>query len=403
VCNASSFARPVDRATNTDITSVGITYFAGRSRTGDDAHLAAALTTEVATQLLSARMRVNQRAARRTGDNLLTVKLSDGGGYADVDLSLTGSVFREGDLLRTNVRVTRTSDGAILWSGTKARPILELPILARLVAQEVAVRIGARLTTPAPGAVNQKSADIYELTLRGTFLRSRYAPSELARAIDFFNQAIVLDPAANSVRVSREQAELRLLTWGGAGDSLERALVSRGLVRRVLERDRDEAERLVDEADAEMRDGESAHACRLLNTAIDADARSSPAYALRSIVRARGGDVREAFGDAEIVSQLGRPRWGAALRALVANRSGDTTSARLRARQLIAETRTIRGPIAFWDARLIAAALVETGYVADAQAVVRRIDSRDPRIAWLRSDPLLQPRPAPLRRSRSAG
>src|SRR6476469_3789762 len=74
-CSSSTFARRIDRAANSDITSVGITYFAGRSRTGDDAHIAAALTQEVATQLLSARVRTtapNGRASTR----LLTVKLS---------------------------------------------------------------------------------------------------------------------------------------------------------------------------------------------------------------------------------------------------------------------------------------------------------------------------------------
>jgi hypothetical protein len=171
----------------------------------------------------------------------------------------------------------------------------------------------------------------------------------------------------------------------------------------VLERDRDESERLVEEADGEMRDNQPVHACQLLNTAIDADARSSPAYALRAIVRARGGDVREAFGDAEVVAQLGRPRWGDAIRAVVLNRSGDTTSSRRQARRLIADTRKIRGPISFWDARFIAAALVETGYAADAQAILRRINGRDPRVAWLRNDPLLQPRAITSRRGRASG
>ena len=38
----------------------------------------------------------------------------------------------------------------------------------------------------------------------------------------------------------------------------------------------------------------------------------------------------------------------------------------------------------------MAAALIETGYVSEAQALLRRIDESDPRIAWLRADPLLR-------------
>src|SRR6476620_11524857 len=77
-----------------DVNSIGVAYFAGRSRGGDDAHLAAALTTELANQLLSARTR-SPDPHRRDADRLLVVKLSEGGGFADVDLSLTGSVFRD--------------------------------------------------------------------------------------------------------------------------------------------------------------------------------------------------------------------------------------------------------------------------------------------------------------------
>jgi TolB-like protein len=397
-CTSPSAIRRVTRVANADITSVGITYFAGRSREGDDAHLASALTNELAMQLLSARVRVDASTRDAAAGKLLTVKLSEGGGFADVALSLTGAVFREGDRLRTTVKLTRTGDGAILWSGTKIRPIQDLPILARLVAQEVAVRIGARLTAQTPRPAAQKSAEIYELILRGTYIRSRYDPDAQVEAIEYLNEALALDPSAHVALAARDQAQLRLLTWGGNGDSLENDLRSRGLLRRVLERNREESERLIDEADAEIREGQSAHACQLLNTAIDLDGRAAPAYALRAIVRARGGEVREAFGDAETVSQLGRPRWGNALRALVSNRSGDTTSARLRARRIVADAKKISGPLSFWDARLMAAALTETGYVNEAQALIRRIDARDPRIAWLRSDPLLAPRARPASR-----
>jgi hypothetical protein len=63
----------------------------------------------------------------------------------------------------------------------------------------------------------------------------------------------------------------------------------------------------------------------------------------------------------------------------------------------------MRGSIGFWDARFMAIALVETGYLDEAQGVLRRIDARDPRLSWLRNDPLLLPRPSVIRRPRRAG
>jgi TolB-like protein len=200
-CSAPSIARRSTRLANEDLTSVGITYFAGRSRGGDDAHLAAALTKELANQLLSARIKADGPTVRtRGGNRLLTVKLSDGGGFADVALSLTGAVFREGEQLRTSVKLTRTEDGAILWSGTKVRPIQDLPILARLVAQEVAVRIGAQLTAQSPRPAEQKSAEIYELILQGLYSRSRYHPESLVEAKHHHHKALELDPTPRLAR-----------------------------------------------------------------------------------------------------------------------------------------------------------------------------------------------------------
>jgi hypothetical protein len=346
------------------------------------------MTTELANQLLSARPAASSRAK---GDppRLLVVKLSEGGGFADVDLSMTGAVFRDENGLRTTVKLTRTSDGSVVWSGTKARPLLELPMLARLIAQEVAVRIGAHLTAPAP-RVREKSPAVYELLLRGTYIPSRYDPEQLVDAIGYFNDALKLDPGAAGARDLRETAQLRLVAWGGSGSALERQLLASGALSRIQDRRLDESERLVEEADGEMRDGVPVHACQLLNAAIDRDARSAPAYALRSLIRARGGEVREAFADAEVVTQLGRPVWGNSLRAVALRRTGDTTAARQQTRQLLADARRRTGPLPFWDARFMAIALAEMNDWTAVQSMLRRIDPRDPRLAWLRRDPTLR-------------
>jgi hypothetical protein len=383
-----------------EVNSIGVAYFAGRSRGGNDAHLAAALTTELASQLLSARPRASGTRAKDTG-RLLVVKLSEGGGFTDVDLSMTGSLFRDENGIRTQVKLTRTSDGAVIWSGSKIRPINELPILARLIAQEVAVRIDAQLTAPSPRPSTEKSPEIYELLLRGMYIPSRYDPDELVHAIGYFEQALKLDSTSVRARELRDNARLRLVAWGGNGSPVEAQLLRSGLIKQIQERTRDESERLVEEADGEIRDRVPAHACQLLNEAIDRDARSAPAYALRALVRARGGEVRAAFADAEVVTQLGRPVWGNSLRVVTLRRNGDTTTARQQLRRLVADARRRTGPLPFWDARFLAIAMSEMKDTAGVQSVLRRIDPRDPRLAWVRRDPSLLP--ATEQRSRRRG
>jgi len=374
-----------------EVSSIGVAYFAGRSRGGDDAHLAAALTTELATQLLSARPKpTGSRASDQ--NRLLVVKLSEGGGFSDVDLSMTGSIFREDNgSVRTQVKLTRTSDGSVVWSGSKTRPILDIPILGRLIAQEVVIRINAQLTAPAARRSTEKSVEVYEHLLRGMYIPSRYDPDQLLQAIGHFDRAIELDSTSTRARELREDAKLRLVAWGGTGTPLETQLLRSDAIRRIPQRARDESERLVEEAEGEIRDGATVHACQLLNTAIDRDARSAPAYALRALVRARGGEVRGAFSDAEVVTQLGRPLWGNSLRAVALRRTGDTTAARQQIRRLLAETRRRTGPLPFWDARFLATALSALNDWAGVQSVLRRIDPRDPRLQWVRRDPSLQP------------
>lgn len=399
VCRPAPSAPRRQLASVSDAGSIGVAYFAGRSRDGDDAHLAAALTTELVTQLLSARAGGGD-PRRASSGRLLAVKLSEGG-FADVDLSLTGSLFRDENGVRTTVKLTRSSDGSVIWTGTKSRPVLELPILARLIAQEVAVRINAQLTAPSVSRSTEESAEVYELLLRGMHIPSRYDPDQLLEAIEYFNEALTLAPKSARARELRDMAQLRLVAWGGSGSALEKQLLATGALRRIQERSRDESERLVEEADAEIRDGVPVHACQLLNAAIERDARSAPAYALRALVRAQGGEVRASFADAEVVTQLGRPIWGNSLRAVALRRTGDTTAARQQLRRLMADARRRTGPIPFWDARFMAIALAEMKDSAGVQSMLRRIDPRDPRLVWVRRDPLLQPpRPERSRQSR---
>ena len=109
--------------------------------------------------------------------------------------------------------------------------------------------------------------------------------------------------------------------------------------------------------------------------------------------------MRAAFADAEVVTQLGRPLWGNSLRAVALRRAGDTTAARQQVRALLSQVRRRPGPLPFWDARFLAIALTEMNDWNGAQSILRRIDPRDPRLAWIRRDPTLQP-PSEDRRTR---
>ena len=390
-CDAASRSKTVDPVVATAPRRIGITYFAGRSRSGDDAHLASALTTELAGQLRGAVILASESANGRPPRQTLSVRLSNGGTFTDVDLSLTGTIYRDQAGLRTDLRVTRTSDGTVVWTVTEARPIRQLPALARQLAEGVAKQIGVRLTASSPPPPSSRVTDEeYELLLRGADARAGYDAASLAQAVAFLDSASRIDSTTTEIGRLREAAGVRLLAWGGTGTTREASFAAAGLFRRVPIRPRDESEQLVEDADRELRAGRLELACRLLDRAIVADARSAPAFALRSLARARSGNVRDAFGDAETATQLGRPLWGDAMRTIVLLKSRDTTSAMAELSNVLRAARTRHDPMPLWDARFIAAALTEAGRRSEARGVLSRIDARDPRREMLLRDASVQ-------------
>src|SRR5215218_1383449 len=105
VCRPTSAAPRRQLASLGEVNSIGVAYFAGRSRGGNDAHLAAALTTELASQLLSARPR---STGASTTDRRLVVKFAEGGVFSYVDFWTTGSLLRDERGVRTQLHLPRT-------------------------------------------------------------------------------------------------------------------------------------------------------------------------------------------------------------------------------------------------------------------------------------------------------
>ena len=108
---------------------------------------------------------------------------------ADASIRLTPSPDR-----RTATVAVIRADGGELWSETIETGAGTLPLLARRLAGEIAVAVGAheRAGVPPPSMVPEQRA--YAAYIKGLQLWDQRTPAAVRRSIEYFKQAAALDP-----------------------------------------------------------------------------------------------------------------------------------------------------------------------------------------------------------------
>ena len=124
-------------------------------------------------------------------------------------------------------------------------------------------------------------------------------------------------------------------------------------LRAAVGRDPRDASLLVDLASLARLRGDAVLACHSLNAAVVADAELASSYALRALVRAGLGELREAWADAEIATRLGHPEWGERAAAVLDVKYAERSNAVNRLRSLGGTSAT---PSNYLDALLLAQA-----------------------------------------------
>src|SRR5258706_4157833 len=114
----------------------------------------------------------------------------------NVSKVLEGSVRKAGNRVRINAELVNTSDGYQLWSETFDRnldDIFELhDEIAGIIANRMREQLVTKLTeTPDPS----QNIEAYQLYLKGLFFYNKGTPPDYHKAIEFFEEAISLDPS----------------------------------------------------------------------------------------------------------------------------------------------------------------------------------------------------------------
>jgi DNA-binding winged helix-turn-helix (wHTH) protein/tetratricopeptide (TPR) repeat protein len=177
-----------------------------------------------------------------------------GGSVADIGRQLNATHLIEGSIriergrIRVTAKLIRVLDQVAAWSASFDVEPASVLVFQRELSAVIADQVRIRLTPErldALGRRQTRDADAYDLYLRGRYFWNQLTPATNARAIDYFERAIALDPDY-------------ALAWAGIGYAVLGGSMNSDLAPAVLlSRARDAAARAV-RADPALADAHAA-------------------------------------------------------------------------------------------------------------------------------------------------
>jgi len=114
-----------------------------------------------------------------------------------VEAVLDGSVQKIGDRIRITVRLIRSSDGSSLWAETFDEKWTDVFSVQSSIAQKTAGALALQLTGEERRLLSKRytdNAEAYQFYLKGRYTSNKWTAEGFRKAIEYFNQAISLDP-----------------------------------------------------------------------------------------------------------------------------------------------------------------------------------------------------------------
>ena len=119
------------------------------------------------------------------------------GNTLGVDSVLTGRVSLRGDDLTIGVELDDVRNGKQLWGEQYNRKVADLLAVQNDIAREVSQRLRSQLSAADQQKLTKGSTDnpeAYQFYLKGKYYTNKFTKDGFAKGIDYFNQAIAIDP-----------------------------------------------------------------------------------------------------------------------------------------------------------------------------------------------------------------
>jgi TolB-like protein/DNA-binding winged helix-turn-helix (wHTH) protein len=118
------------------------------------------------------------------------------GRQLNVSAILEGSVRKNGDTVRVDVRLVSTKDGSVIWTGdTYNRALKDILAVQDEIACSVAIGLKVRFCGEASTAKRYTTnVDAYQAYLKGRYYWNKRSPEGIKRSVEHFERAISADP-----------------------------------------------------------------------------------------------------------------------------------------------------------------------------------------------------------------
>lgn len=148
---------------------------------------------------------------------------------------LDGTIQTSADRIRVSARLFRTADGRQLWSGQFDEKLIDI----FTVQDSISERVAAALKNRFGGAVKKHSTDnveAYQLYMKGRYHSLNLTRAETDKGIEYFRQAIAIDPNYALAYVGLAETYLPMALTSGvpSGEVIPKA---KAAVLRALELD----------------------------------------------------------------------------------------------------------------------------------------------------------------------
>jgi TolB-like protein/Flp pilus assembly protein TadD len=176
--------------------SIAVLPFENLSRDPDNAYFVEGIQDEILTRLAKiADLKVIARSSTLRFQNKGDLpQIAQQLGVAHL---LEGSVQKVNDQVRVNVQLIKAANEAHLWAEIYDRKLTDIFAVESEIAKSIADTLQARLTGAEQHAIATRpteNAEAHQLYLKGRFFWNKRTGNDLRKSIEYFEQAIAVDP-----------------------------------------------------------------------------------------------------------------------------------------------------------------------------------------------------------------
>jgi TolB-like protein/Flp pilus assembly protein TadD len=189
--------RPGGPSLPTPEKSIAVLPFDNLSRDPDNAYFCEGVQDEILTRLakvadLKVISRTSTQHFKTAPDDLPQIAKQLGVAHV-----LEGSVQKANDQIRVNVQLINALTDAHLWAETFDRKLTDIFAVESEIAKTIADTLQAKLSGSEQHAIAARpteNTEAHQLYLKGRFFWNKRTGNDLKKSIDYFQQAIAVDP-----------------------------------------------------------------------------------------------------------------------------------------------------------------------------------------------------------------